>query len=222
MAMPSVASAIDGAAPNSPAKLLGRSTSPKTAKNETAIPPTTKRMTYSIIRAFLCRFALGPVLAVTVFEQLHAVFDDLHGLLGTAHIELFEVAIAQLVVVDEEGADFIGEVGPQVLQRLLVLMRLGMTGDGDQAVIPDPFLFVLLALARLHDADQPAADHAARDDRRIHQHEHIERVAVLAEGRGYETEVIGKIHPFGQRRRQLQAIAVRLILVLVAAAFGRL
>jgi hypothetical protein len=37
-AMPSVASATDGAAPNRPAKLLGRSTSPSIAKVETTAP----------------------------------------------------------------------------------------------------------------------------------------------------------------------------------------
>src|SRR5579862_7696667 len=142
MAMPSVASAIEGAAPNRPAKLLGRSTSPKTANAETATPPIIKRMTYSIIRfSPLCRFGVVPVLAVTAFEQLHAVFDDFHGLPGTTDVEFFEFAIAKLVVIGEEGADFVCQVRPQVFQRLLLLMGLRVAGYCYQAVVPDPFLF---------------------------------------------------------------------------------
>jgi hypothetical protein len=45
--MRSVANAIEGAAPNSPAKLLGRKTSAKAEKAETARPPARKRRRYS-------------------------------------------------------------------------------------------------------------------------------------------------------------------------------
>jgi len=48
-AIASVASATDGAAPNNPAKLLGRKTSASRAKVETANPPMKKRMTYSSV-----------------------------------------------------------------------------------------------------------------------------------------------------------------------------
>src|SRR6201981_2226305 len=47
-AIASAASATDGAAPNNPAKLLGRKTSASRAKVETANPPMKKRMTYSV------------------------------------------------------------------------------------------------------------------------------------------------------------------------------
>jgi len=47
-AIASVASAIDGAALNNPAKLFGRKTSASRAKVETANPPMKKRMTYSV------------------------------------------------------------------------------------------------------------------------------------------------------------------------------
>jgi hypothetical protein len=106
-----------------------------------------------------------------------------------------------------------------------VSSRPDASGNGSycyQAVIPDPLFLAFVTLPGLHDADQPAADDAARNDRRIHQHEDIERIAILAEGRGDETKIIRKIHAFGQRRRQFQAIAVRLVFILVAAALGRL
>jgi len=45
----SVANAIAGAAPNSPAKLFGRNASPNAANAETAIPPAMKRKKYSSI-----------------------------------------------------------------------------------------------------------------------------------------------------------------------------
>src|SRR5215470_15812486 len=45
-----VARAIDGAAPNRPAKLLGRKASPNAANADTAMPPARKRKPYSSIR----------------------------------------------------------------------------------------------------------------------------------------------------------------------------
>src|SRR5882724_5270783 len=48
----SVTSATEGAAPNSPAKLLGLRTSPRTAKAETNRPPIMKRMEVSIMVHF--------------------------------------------------------------------------------------------------------------------------------------------------------------------------
>jgi hypothetical protein len=44
MVIPNVANAIEGAAPNNPAKLFGFKTSPRTAKTETTRPPTKKRI----------------------------------------------------------------------------------------------------------------------------------------------------------------------------------
>ena len=46
---PSVASATDGAAPNNPAKLFGLHISPRTAKDETTMPPIRKRRAISVI-----------------------------------------------------------------------------------------------------------------------------------------------------------------------------
>jgi hypothetical protein len=48
-----VARATDGAAPNRPAKLLGRSKSPSTANSNTTSPPRTKRKRYSAILSAL-------------------------------------------------------------------------------------------------------------------------------------------------------------------------
>jgi hypothetical protein len=48
-AMPSVASATDGAAPNRPAKLFGRRMSPTVTNADTTMPPTKKRTTYPVI-----------------------------------------------------------------------------------------------------------------------------------------------------------------------------
>jgi hypothetical protein len=45
----SVAKAIEGAAAKRPAKVFGRSKSPRVANAETATPPATKRRRYSII-----------------------------------------------------------------------------------------------------------------------------------------------------------------------------
>jgi hypothetical protein len=55
--IPSVASAIEGAAPNNPAKLFGFKTSPRTAKTETTRPPTKKRISNCKMIALPCRFS---------------------------------------------------------------------------------------------------------------------------------------------------------------------
>ena len=51
---PRVASATDGAAPNSPAKLFGLSTSPRQANKETIAPPTRNRNRYCSTAGSYC------------------------------------------------------------------------------------------------------------------------------------------------------------------------
>src|SRR5215470_7633673 len=74
MVRPSVATATEGAAPNSPAKLFGLNTSPRTEKKETAIPPIRKRTRSSFI-------------LVDAPELLEAFLQQLERLLGPARAQ---------------------------------------------------------------------------------------------------------------------------------------
>ena len=61
----------NGAAPNSPAKLLGLKRSPKTEKRETAIPPIRKRMGMTFIRRSQpARFFLFPPRKLAHYRRL--------------------------------------------------------------------------------------------------------------------------------------------------------
>src|SRR5579864_582086 len=70
---PSVASATEGAAPNSPAKLFGSNRSPRIAKDETTPPPITKRRSIS----FMVPGALAhpPRLGASSHARLNQLLD---------------------------------------------------------------------------------------------------------------------------------------------------
>ena len=96
-----------------------------------------------------------------------------------------------------------------------------MGRDRYEAVVARPAfaLFLLLGLDR---ADKARAYHAARDHGRFHEHEDVERVAVLAERRGDKAKIIGKDHAFRQNGRKLHTIAFGIVAVFAAAAARRL
>jgi len=82
-----VASAIDGAAPNNPAKLFGLKTSPRTAKRLTTKPPTINLTTISLIPFTLQQTTLGERHAG---DQVHLEAD----MLGKYVAALLESRIA--------------------------------------------------------------------------------------------------------------------------------
>ena len=71
------------------------------------------------------------------------------------------------------------------------LMGMRMRGDGEEAVVALPRLALLLLLDLQH-ADQAGRRHATRRHGGVEEQQHVERIAVLAQGRREETEVVGK------------------------------
>ena len=55
---------------------------------------------------------------------------------------------------------------------------------------------------------------------RIHEHENVERISVVAQRRGNEAKIERKHHAFRQKAAQHEQIRVGIVIELVAAAFG--
>jgi len=159
-------------------------------------------------------------LALSV-KGLHAGVDDFAGSARAGFVLRLEFAIAQLVVVDEKTLDLLEQMRTQIPKALKVLMGLRVYCHGEQAIVPRP-LFSLVLLHRLDDAEKLGPHDAPGHNRRIHQNQDVERVAILAERRRHEAEVAGKDHAFRQHGAKLKAIAFRIVVVLVAAPLRRL
>src|SRR4051812_29466992 len=59
----------------------------------------------------------------------------------------------------------------------------------------------------------------ARHHRCVHQHQHVERITVLPQGRWQEAEIVGKDHPFRQDGGEFYTVVFRIVIILIAAAF---
>src|SRR5262249_9071927 len=137
------------------------------------------------------------------------------------------IALSRFGAIASRPDDFSQACAWSMFSNSVTPTRLG--GSPSTAVIfsvgpapihwPPVALFLLLRLDR---ANKPRAHHAARDHRRFHEHEDVERVAVAAERRGDEAEVIGKDHAFRQHGRELHTIAFGIVTVFAAAAAWRL
>src|SRR5579872_5111240 len=99
MVMPMVASAMEGAAPNSPAKLLGLKISASTAKIETTAPPIKKRRTSSVI----------PGLPIPKLRGAPGLLDEAPGRGVTLTTQQPELFALEPVIVDEELFQFLHE-----------------------------------------------------------------------------------------------------------------
>src|SRR5579862_4196588 len=150
-------------------------------------------------------------------ELLQAGLDQFFSFAGPYGFVWLEFAAAKLVVAHEKFDDLLDEVRTEIAEALRFLIGLGVGGDADQPVVSRPAL-VLLFLLRLDRADQADRDDAAGDHRCFHQNQNIEWVAVVAERRRDEAEIIGKHHALRQHGRELQAIAFGIVAVFVATA----
>jgi hypothetical protein len=66
------------------------------------------------------------------------VLEELHCLARAAAAEQLEAASALLVVIDEKSLDLVEQLGAQVLERLDVLVRMGMQRHGEEPIIARP------------------------------------------------------------------------------------
>ena len=100
-------------------------------------------------------------------------------------------------------------------------VRMRMRGHGEEAVVAFP-LSPAFALAHLEHADQTGRHHAAGRHAVIEEQQHVERIAVFAQGRRHETEIVWKRQPLGEHGAEPQGPALAIVFVLVVAALGRL
>src|SRR5277367_6279866 len=93
---PNVANATEGAAPNSPAKLLGFNISPKTENSATTIPPTKKRKNISFNGSTRLHAASA------LLQGSHSIFDPSTRFLWTFHVQDSVHFAGQFMVVDKK------------------------------------------------------------------------------------------------------------------------
>lgn len=99
MVRPSVARAIEGAAPNSPAKLFGRNISARTAKKLTIVPPIKNRARDSEICADMV--SSGGTLRF---------FDSAHCRVSSLASQEFVLLALETVVIDKELFQFMDKL----------------------------------------------------------------------------------------------------------------
>src|SRR5262249_15255670 len=108
----------------------------------------------------------------------------------------------------------------KLLKRVYLGVLMRVNGDGDQTVIAERL--TLFSLFRLDHSQQPAGYQAPAVGRLVHEKQEVARVAALAGGRRDETEVEREDGTGGQDTVQLEKLALRIVLELVAATLGRL
>src|SRR6185295_1601881 len=142
----------------------------------------------------LLRLMLLLVRANTGFQQ----FDRLFGTAQRRHLEL----LATLSVVrDEEFFNLREEGLAYLIDGGNVLVLIGMDRDAEKAIVA--FRLSPFALLGGDDADDTNVHLASYMRRRIHQDEHIQRIAVLAQRGRYEAKIERKQHPFRQQATEL-------------------
>src|SRR5438270_3441002 len=188
MVIPTVAKAIEGAAPKSPAKLFGRRTSPSSAKALITAPPIrnlrTKSSIYHAARIIVRNSSsLGRLLRL--LNQRLRLCDAL------ASEQLVLLAL-ELVVVDEEILQLAQELLWQIVQFANHRVHMIRIRDRHQPVVANPLLSI--DLLSLDNANKPRGNQHARIRRLIHQQQHVDRIAVIRHGLGKKSEIIRKRH----------------------------
>src|SRR3984893_10962898 len=105
-----VASATEGAAPKRPAKRLGLKMSPRSAKAETSVPPSTMRRRISFIEG-----------ESAFFDRSHALLDTLPCTTRPLHVENAIFFARLIVVVDEGFFQFLNKLFPEIFYVVYVL-----------------------------------------------------------------------------------------------------
>jgi len=145
---------------------------------------------------------------------------ELSRLFPLAHSEDLERFAFNTVVLDEECFNLFQQWFGQLVNVVDVGEARVVDFSRDQAIVALGLaVFRLLSLDR---ADQLTLNETAGKRRRIHQHQDVQRIAVIGFGLWNESEVIGKHHP--GRENFFQAVSTELLVpgVLIPAAAGSL
>src|SRR5260370_9380400 len=124
IAIPSVASATDGAAQKSPAKLFGLKTSANTEKNETASPPIRNRTTISFMTPPLHN------------NLLQTALQEFQRLFGPTRLQDSKLLPSLLVVVHEKLFDFFQDVLFEVVEALDFRLVPPIRRTANQPAVP--------------------------------------------------------------------------------------
>jgi hypothetical protein len=119
--------------------------------------------------------------------SLDAVLQEPERLLRPAGAGNLELLAALLVVGDEKFLHLVEQGLADIAQGFQILVVVRVNGDADQPVVA--FGLAVFSLVGCDNADDAYLDEAADMGGCVHQHHDVERVAVLAEGRGQEAEV---------------------------------
>ncbi len=154
---------MEGAAPNKPAKLLGRKISASTAKAVTVAPPTMKRRTDF--------FPSGKHRCVSSQAARRAL--RIRKFSGSAAFaaKKFVFLAFQSVVIDKKVLEFTKKLLGQVLQPPDVRIHVIGFGNGHKAIVAD--LLLAIQLLAFNNSDQPRANGNARECRFIHQQKYV-------------------------------------------------
>ena len=165
---PSVASAIDGAAPNNPANVFGLNRSEISENAETTSPPIANRRRISLKEAPSSSGRLA--LPDTLLKQARCFFWTF----DSQHLELRPILP---VIVHEKLLELLRKLLAEIVDVPDFGPAVCTLFDSDDAVIA---LFILLAdLLALNYADHAAFEHATWESGFIHQHQHVDRVAIV-------------------------------------------
>src|ERR1700750_488911 len=149
MVIPTVASAIEGAAPKRPAKLFGRRTSPSNANALITAPPIRNLRPNSSIR----HAARSKTRTSSALSSLLRLLDQRLRLCNALASQQLVLLTLKLVVVHEEILQLAQKLLRQVIQFANVGIHMIRIRDCHQPVVADPLLPI--NLFSLDNADQP-------------------------------------------------------------------
>src|SRR5918997_4764440 len=118
--------------------------------------------------------------------QLHRVPDRIYGFLGAGEVLDVDLLVFQLFVVFEKASQLIEAMLGQLVEALVGAVLGVFEGDADDLLV------VLAVVDHVHHAYGPNDQKAQRLDGLLHEHEHVERVAVVAQGPGNKP-VVGRV-----------------------------
>src|SRR4051812_5430645 len=88
----------------------------------------------------------------------------------------------------------------------------------EQPIVLDPFTF-LIALLCLDNPDQSGGEHATDRGRGVQQHEHVQRIPIVAEGGRHKAEIERQRHSLRQDGDEAKGAAVAVVIVFVGTSF---
>ena len=129
-------------------------------------------------------------------ETVDAGFYELARIIWSAAVDGLEFLSGQFIVMRKKGLNLGEQFGTQVVQRCEMRMTAAAGCDRQQPVVLDPFA-VPFPLPCFDNPEQPGGEDATNRSRGVHQHEHIQWIAVVAEGGGTKPKSNGKYIPSG-------------------------